>query len=305
VKHNTKRTYDERMDKIERAFGARLLRNIKVEDFRRWYNAAKEPREPGGPERFTKAQNLMRMIRQLLSYGVMAEIPECKRLHEIISQMRFKGGSRNRNHLTYDMVEAFIGKALEKGRPSLALATAIQFETGMRQRDVIGEWLPIRKGEPEHGIVLNGKRWANGLTWNDLANDLTVVKQTTKTGQMVAHDLKLCPLVMHVLEQMNGDRIGPVITDEKARRPYADHAFALAWRGIATEAGIPKHIKNMQARAGAITEAEDAGADLDTIRASVGHSTAAMTARYSRGPLGKSREVQRLRLAHRNQKMEK
>lgn len=55
----------------------------------------------------------------------------------------------------------------------------------------------------------------------------------------------------------------------------------------------------MDARAGAITEAENAGAELDTIRSAVGHTQASTTARYSRGALGKSRKVAELRQQHR------
>ncbi len=33
------------------------------------------------------------------------------------------------------------------GRISLALATAIQFDAVMRQKDVVGEWEPIPEGE--------------------------------------------------------------------------------------------------------------------------------------------------------------
>ncbi len=55
----------------------------------------------------------------------------------------------------------------------------------------------------------------------------------------------------------------------------------------------------MDARAGAITEAEDAGADLDAIRATAAHTDAKITARYSRGAVGKSRNVAELHLTHR------
>lgn len=55
----------------------------------------------------------------------------------------------------------------------------------------------------------------------------------------------------------------------------------------------------MDARAGAITEAEDAGADPDHIRSAAAHAQTATTQRCSRGALGKSRRVAELRLAHR------
>lgn len=305
LKHNTARTYGELMDKIERAFGERALSALGIADFRRWYDVAKKPKKNGGPERVAKACNIMKMLRQLFAYGVMAELPECERLSKVIEKARFKQPPRNRNKLTLEHVRAFIPKAVQAGRMSLALATAIQFETGMRQRDVIGEWLPVPQGETPNGIVLNKRRWTNGLTWNDLANDLVISKETTKTGAMVAADLKDYPLILDVLAMWTGNRVGPLIIDETEGRPYAEHAFAREWRAVARAAGIPDHIKNMQARAGAITEAEDAGAELDEIRGAVGHTDAKTTARYSRGARGKAKTVASKRVAHRTAKEQK
>jgi hypothetical protein len=93
-------------------------------------------------------------------------------------------------------------------------------------------------------------------------------------------------------------RTGPQIIDEASGRPYAESAYGREWRIVARAAGIPSHIWNMDARARAITDAEDAGADLDRIR-SAAYSQVATTQRYSRGTVGKSRRVAELRLAHR------
>ncbi|WP_052285825.1 hypothetical protein [Azorhizobium caulinodans] len=130
---------------------------------------------------------------------------------------------------------------------------------------------------------------------------MTVVKETTKTGAVVAHDLTLCPLVMDVLAMIPAARrVGPIIIDETAGRPYAEHAYAREWRIIARAAGIPDKVWNMDARAGGISEADDAGVDLDAIRSAAGHSQASTTSRYVRGTIGKSRMVAQARAAHRN-----
>lgn len=303
LKHNTRRTYNQLMDKIEKAFGQRALAALTISDFRRWYDEAKKPRGTGGPERVTKAHNIMRMLRRLLSYGVMTELAECERLHRIMDQARFKQPARRRVKLELQHVQSFIVEARAAGRISLALGTAVQFETGMRQRDVIGEWNPIAQGTSPSGVVLQGRRWMNGLTWTDLADGMVIRKVTTKTGAIVSHDLSLSPLVLEVLNWIAPEkRIGPLIIDEIAGRPYAEHAYAREWRAIARKAGIPDHIKNMDARAGAITEAEDAGASLDDIRGAVGHTQISTTARYSRGALGKSQSVAMKRNAHRTAK---
>ena len=160
----------------------------------------------------------------------------------------------------------------------MALGTAIQFETMMRQKDVIGEWEPLGETDKSLGIVLNGGRWVNGLTWADIPPSMVIIKDTTKTGATVVADLKLCPLVMKVLSLVSPDkRVGPLIIDEKSGRPYAEDGYAREWRIVAQAAGIPDHVKNMDARAGAISEADEALAPLDEIRSTAGHSQASTT----------------------------
>ena len=109
--------------------------------------------------------------------------------------MSFKQPGRRTIALERAHVEAFIPVALAAGRLSLALGTALQFETMMRQKDVIGEWEPIRDDADATGIILNRARWVNGLTWQDIPSDLVLRKVTTKSGRVVAHDLRVCPLV--------------------------------------------------------------------------------------------------------------
>lgn len=300
LKHSTRHKDTYTLVLIEKAFGTRSLAALKIDDFYRWYAAAKKPKAPGGPERVRRAYGIIKKLRELLAFGIMAELPECKRLYEVLKHARFSQPARRRVAMELAHVEAFIAKALETGRLSLALGTAIQFETAMRQKDVIGEWEPIPEHDAATGIVLNGRRWVNGLTWADIAADLVVRKATTKTGAFAAHDLTLCPLVVALLERVPADRrIGPLILDETAGRPFAESAYGREWRLVAKAAGVPDHVWNMDARAGAITEAEDAGADLDHIRSAAAHAQTSTTQRYSRGAVGKSRAVANLRVAHR------
>lgn len=300
LKWNTKRTYDQVTGVIEKAFGKRVLNALGISDFRRWYDEARKPKTPNGAARVRKAHGIVSMLRRLFAYGIMAEKPECARLAAILNEARFKQPKRRWVKLELHHVEAFILAAIEAGRLSLALGTALQFETTLRQRDVIGEWNPVSPGAAPSGIMLGDRRWSNGLTWSDLADDLVVRKETTKTAAMAASDLKLCPLVLDVLEQIPAAaRLGPLIIDETAGRPYAEHAYAREWRAVARKAGIPDSVWNMDARAGGISEADDAGADLDMIRSAAGHTQASTTARYIRGTIGKSRTVAQLRQAHR------
>ncbi|ACA18638.1 phage integrase [Methylobacterium sp. 4-46] len=302
LKHNSRHKDTYTLKLIEAAVGKRALAALKIGDFYRWYDEAKKPKVPGGPERVRRAWGIIKKLRELFAYGVMAELPECERLYTILKHARFAQPARRRVVMQLAHVEAFIARALAMGRLSLALGTAIQFETAMRQKDVIGEWEPIPAGAAarEGGFMLNGRRWVRGLTWADLAADLVIRKATTKTGAFAAHDLKLCPLVLDLLERVPPERrSGPLIIDEVAGRPYAESAYGREWRVVARAAGLPSEIWNMDARAGAITEAEEAGADLDHIRSAAAHAQTATTQRYSRGAVGKSRRVAEMRLAYR------
>lgn len=303
LKWNTRRTYDQVLDVIEKAFGSRVLPALRLSDFRTWYDAASAPRAPGGPPRVRKAHGIIGMLRRLFSFGIMLEISDAARLKAILDEARFKQPGRRRVALSYDQAASVVEHALAIGRASLALGTALQFETSMRQRDVIGEWEPLTSPHDSGGIQLNGRRWVNGLTWSDISGDLEVRKATTKTGALVAHDLTLCPLVIRVLAHVPADgRIGPLIVDEDSGRPYAEHAYAREWRKVARAAGVPDHVWNMDARAGGISEADEAGAAIDEIQRQVGHSQLSTTQRYARAPIGKSRKVAKLRIAHRSAK---
>jgi hypothetical protein len=300
LKWNTRRTYDQVLSVIEKAFGQRSLTVLGIGDFRRWYEEAAKPKKVGGMPRVRKAHGIVSMFRRLFTYGITAELPGCARLAKILAAARFKQPARRRTKLELQHVSAIVAKALELNRLSLALGTALQFETTLRQRDVIGEWEPIPDGADQSGIVLRGRRWVRGLTWSDITGDMTITKETTKTGVDVSHDLKECPIVQSVLSKIpNSARVGPLIIDENAGRPYAEHAFAREWRTVARAAGVPDQVWNMDARAGGISEADDAGADIDSIRSSAGHTQASTTARYVRGTIGKSRKVAQLRRAHR------
>jgi hypothetical protein len=300
IKWNTARTYDQVLRGLEQAVGARSLARLGLDDFRRWYDSARKPKSPGNSERLRKAHGVISMLRRIIAYGVAAELPECSRLATILHATEFEAPAPRREKLTAAHVESFAAAAIAAERLSLALGTAIQFETTLRQRDVIGEWVPIPAGKTASGIMLGGRRWTNGLTWSDLGDKFELYKRTTKTGAIAAHDLKLCPLTMKIIAMVAPDRrVGPLIVDETAGRPYAEHAYAREWRVIAEAAGVPKGVWNMDARAGGISEADDAGADLDDIRSQAAHSQVSTTARYVRGTIGKSRKVAKLRAAHR------
>ena len=94
-------------------------------------------------------------------------------------------------------------------------------------------------------------------------------------------------------------RVGPLIKDSRTGQPFNERRFQKNWRAVARAAGIPDDVMNRDSRAGGVTKGSDAGADLEHLRHRAWNSSVTTTARYSRITLTKTREVARLRVAHR------
>ncbi|MDQ0472770.1 integrase [Labrys wisconsinensis] len=304
VKSNTRRGYLHEVKVIERAFGKRTLAGITAVDFLRWYEETKK-RTQGSADGVRKAHGVINRLRAMTTFGKLVEdqrcVSACRRLREILEEMEFAKPAKRREHVAYEHAVAIIAKAHELGRPSIALAQALQFEAALRQVDVIGQWLAL--GDEHASPYRLGRRvWTGGLVWQDISDDLVLSKDTTKNGARASHDLKRMPLVMAELMRIpKAQRLGPMIMDETAGRPYAEFAFGREWRAIADAAGVPKAIWNRDSRAGAISEGDEAGATIGDLQRVATHSSAKMTGRYIRGEgLKASRTVASLRTKHRN-----
>ena len=153
VKWNTQRTYKQTLGVIETTWGGVRLDDINLAVLRRWYNDTRWPEGRGfdesgqpNPDLLRKAHGVVGMIRRIVSFGVAAELPGCDRLDRILSKTDFEAPRARSSSMTFGHVEAFVSCAQKNGRNSLALATALQFESQMRQKDVIGEWAPVARG---------------------------------------------------------------------------------------------------------------------------------------------------------------
>lgn len=296
IKWNTRRTYSQVLDKLEELIGDDDLSSVNIDSVWETYNAARWPNGKRGPDKVRTAHGFMSMLRKAISFGVRAEIPECARIHAILETERFPAPKPRKKSLSRGYVLAFVEEAKKAGRMSLALGTAIQFECGLRQRDVIGEW-EDPDGDRRSPYLLRGRQWANGLLWTDI-KDNVLTKTTTKTGAVVTHDLSLLPLTSALIAEIPVEQrmFGPVILDELNQRPYAEHAYAREWRKVARAAGIPDDVWNMDARSGAATEADEAGAAPEDIQRVLGHSDVKTTMRYIRSQsLNRTRRVAKAR----------
>jgi hypothetical protein len=279
---------------IIRDHGDELIADFRGRDANRWYDEWKV-------RGVTMAHALIGQMRSLLRFGkTILDDPACIAAKSILSDMRFEDGKPRTSALTRAQVEAIIATAHQRGLHSLALAQAIQFECTLRQKDVIGEWVP--QSEPGISETLNGgDKWLRGLRWDEIDQNLVLRHVTSKKQKEIEIDLHNAPLVLAELARYaTVPKGGPIVVHEGTQLPYKAMTFRYLWRKVATKAGIPKTVKNMDTRAGAITEALQAGARIEAVRKAATHSDQGMTARYSRNDSAEIADVMKLRAERAN-----
>lgn len=295
LRYKTREHYDGMCRRLTRDHGMEEARDLKARVMLRWH----EEWVKGG--KIAMAHSLMGLLRTVIGFGaIILEDPDCARVRGILSGMRFKMAKPRSERITAVQVEAVRAAAHKMGMPSIALAQAFQFDLMLRQKDCIGEWVP----QSEDGVsdVLYGNaKWLRGIRWEEIDGGMILRHTTSKRQKDIEANLTLAPMVMEELMHVR-PRKGPLIICEITGVPWTAYEFRRQWRKVADAAGIPRSIKNMDSRAGAISEATDAGADMEHIRHAATHGNIAMTQRYSRGAAEKTANVMRQRAEHRNKK---
>lgn len=254
----------------------------------------------GADKHVAMAHALIGMLRTITTFGAtILECQDCRLLKVTLHDMRFKMPKPRNERLTADQADAIRKRAHQMRLPSIALAQALQFDCMLRQKDVIGEWVPI--AEPGTSDVTRGNlKWMMGLRWSEIDQNLILRHVTSKRGKLIEIPLKEAPMVMEEFAKIGTiPTSGPVVVYEDTQRPYDNHNFRRLWREIANDCDIPRTVKNMDSRAGAISEATDAGADLEHVRQAATHGDIAMTQRYSRNAAEKTANVMRQRAEYR------
>lgn len=267
--------------------------------------------------KFASAHSLIGQIRVACNYGAaMLENEQCERIAMVLHRMKFPHGPARTERLMVDQAIAIRTAAHDHfGWPSIALGQALQFELLLRQGDVIGTWVP--ESEPGEAIVSHGgQKWFRGLCWNEIDDNLILKHRTSKKQKDLEIDLRLSPMVIEEFNILAPGAIvvtdegvtvnrsllpasGPVMICDTNGLPWAATEFRRKWRIVANHAGVPKTTRNMDSRAGGITEATEAGADIEHVKHAATHSDISQTQRYSRGATEKIAEVQKKRNLHR------
>ena len=92
-----------------------------------------------------------------------------------------------------------------------------------------------------------------------------------------------------------------MILSEPTGEPYKHRTFTQTWRRVADVAGVPRTVWNMDARAGAISEAYDAHVDETDVMKHAGHKNRQTSACYNRGSLAQTSRVAIARQAKRRE----
>jgi hypothetical protein len=248
LRYRSKENYGSLIKRIAEDCGDHKLADLKTADIQGFYEVWKED-----GKKIPMAHGLATILRALINFGAATlQNSECERLSVVLHNMRFKVQKRQAAPLTAEHVNAIIHEAHRMNYRSIALAQAFQFDCKLRQKDVIGEWVPIgESGTSDVRSEDNKWKWLRGLHWSEIDKDLVLRHPTSKGGKVVEFRLTEAPLVMAELSRMGELPQGrrPVIVFEKTGLPYQGHEFRYAWRKVADAARIPKSIKNMDSRA--------------------------------------------------------
>lgn len=318
---------------LEKAHGNVQLENIRKRELFDWHKEFSKPsKRTKGKPRLSQAKQIMISLSEIARFGT-GEYPECDRIHTALSSMTFPDGVKMREEIiTAEQAAAIRKEANRRGRPSVAIVQALEYEGALRQKDCLGEWAKNKLGEVNvpSAVTTRKTAWAWGLDWSQhVSKDLILKKPLSKAnGNKCAEiDLKLCPMVIAELNRVypgcileTVDRVaskktgaevlkmtlrhdmlpsGPAIIDEKTNRPWMPSTFRRVWREIARAVGVPDNVQNRDSRAGAVSEGENAGIPLETLRHLPKHSAKEMTERYSRSSLEHTRKISSARASSR------
>jgi len=246
LRFSTRKQYTACLKQILETCGDLQVSELKKADVQRFYDGWTN----NGTERLPMGHSLITMLRGVVNFGVKKlEHPSCERASTVLHHMHFPVVKARNEVLTPEHVNGIIERAIKAGKPSIALAQAIQVDCGLRQKDVIGEWVPV--SEPGiSDLIWGNSKWMRGLRWEEIVGDSIVRRPAVgEEAEIVEIPLKDAVRVTAELNRI-GDRpkSGPMIVCETTGRPWLANEYRRWWRKIARQAGVPDSVKNMDSR---------------------------------------------------------
>jgi len=254
------------MSMLNRELGHEPILNFRGRTFPHLYDA-------WSTDSLSVAHAKIKMLRILFNFGAtILEDPECTRVAALLSGLRFKMPKPRIEHMTAEQAIAIHAQAHEFERPSIAVAQAFQFELMFRQKDTLGEWVPV--SEPGMSDVIDdGMKWLRGVRWEEIDQNLTLVHVTSKRQKLITVSLRNAPMVLEELALIAGVTPAKLTREMLPANGRSSSQNIASCRGTpsnaaaggerwADAAGVPETVRNMDSRAGAISEGVAAGASL-------------------------------------------
>lgn len=287
--------------KLRAHIGDRVVASVNGLDVKAWWKVWSAADARGRPTKVAAGWMAYSVLKTAIRFGVTCGLEDCARLLTMMGELSIpRPRARNMVALA-DQITAAREAAHAIGRRSLALAYAIQFETALRQWDVIGQWYPMDYDLVSDEFGPRGK-W-RGLDWRHIDSNLVLRLKAGKTedttGEEYIVDLKLCPMVMEELAHWTPEeRRGPVIVDETTGLPYVPRVYEAWWRRrIRKDADLPAGLWARDLRASAVTEGRRGGASTDDSSKVAAHASPRTTAQvYDRDKLEAHRRFATARL---------
>jgi hypothetical protein len=252
LRFSTRKHYDVLLKPISRDCGPKKVADLKEADIEEFYKKWSE----GG--KMSMAKSTVGMLRSLVYFGAtQLQDRDCESLSIILHRMKFAVLQTRNERLTAEQAVRICEAAYKLGRPSIGLAQAFQWDCNFRQKDVIGEWIPVNEEIGNDSDVIEGKtKWLRGLRWEEIDSNFVLTHVTSKNQKQVVVNLReKAPMVMVELNRQFGgiDRSlmptdGPVIISEVSDIPWIPGEFRRWWRKVANKAGVPSTVKNMDSR---------------------------------------------------------
>ena len=236
----TKKGYRQTLAKIEAAWGKEPAAAITRQDLRKLVT--------GFSDRLRQAKEYVKLWSIILGHAVELGL----RADNPALGMRVKRNPARQARWTPAQVEAVCAAAAAAGRPSIALAVRLAYETTQRQTDVLK------------------------MAWTALDGDVIRIRQS-KTGRLVA--VPISPALVAQIAAAPRTGVTMVIS-ERTKRPYKVHNFDHLFADIRAAAGLPASLWFRDLRRTGLSEAGNGGATITELQALGGHKTIQQLGEY-------------------------
>lgn len=233
---------------VEPIFGAYNLKQITPDACRDFYDAL---RETGSIHR---AARVMKWLRYLFNFAIRFNKADINPTLAV----RIKHPKPRRTLWNEGQVLSVITKAIEVGRPCIALAILIAYDTSLREGDILA------------------------LTWDTYrpsadGNGMSLVFDQAKTGRAQAAPLDAETVAMIEASRINEGTIplatAPIIRGPHGR-PYKKDNFTHRFRDICRAVGVPDDLQFRDLRRTVQTEVAEGEGTSAEMASKTGHSIA-------------------------------